>query len=189
MHDSNHYDVDTIFVGLSWELHWWWQLDCALERWRQRGDKRAPNSTTEVSSGLLLYVWINAPQQSRWCSQNLRRPFLLWGYLINYIRLDYAAQFFPYQECNYITWHSKSMDNTSLIHSFIHSDTFILIGTYLKSFQVPCSIDNTTHTHCHTCSSIPRGHVGAGTLQYRSSFLRSLLIGSLRSCDLALAHT
>ena len=26
-------------------------------------------------------------------------------------------------------------------------------------------------------------------LQYWSSFLRSLLIGSLRSCDLALAHT
>jgi len=26
-------------------------------------------------------------------------------------------------------------------------------------------------------------------LQYRSSFLRSLLIGSHRSCDLALAHT
>ena len=30
MHDSNHYNVDTIFVGLSWELHWWWHLDRAL---------------------------------------------------------------------------------------------------------------------------------------------------------------
>jgi len=29
VHDSNHYDVDTIFVGLSWELHWRWQLDRA----------------------------------------------------------------------------------------------------------------------------------------------------------------
>jgi len=49
VHDSNHYNVGTIFVGLSWELHWRWQLDRALERWWQRGDKRARNSTTEVS--------------------------------------------------------------------------------------------------------------------------------------------
>jgi len=49
VHDSNHYDMDTIIVGLSWELHWQWQLDRVLERWRQRGDKRAHNSTTEVS--------------------------------------------------------------------------------------------------------------------------------------------
>ena len=34
VHESNHYDVDTIFVGLSWELHRRWQLDRALERWR-----------------------------------------------------------------------------------------------------------------------------------------------------------
>ena len=46
---ANHYDVDRIFVGLYWELHWRWQLDRALERWRQLGDKRAHNSTTEVS--------------------------------------------------------------------------------------------------------------------------------------------
>jgi len=49
VHNSNHYDVDRIFVGLCWELHCQWQLDCALERWRTRGDKRAHNSTTKVS--------------------------------------------------------------------------------------------------------------------------------------------
>ena len=31
--------------------------------------------------------------------------------------------------------HSKSIDNTSLILSFIHSDTFILIGTCLSLFK------------------------------------------------------
>ena len=31
VHDSNHYDVDRIFVGLSWELHHRWQLDRVLE--------------------------------------------------------------------------------------------------------------------------------------------------------------
>jgi len=46
---TDHYDVDRIFAGLSWELHCRWELDRALERWRTRGDKRAHNSTTEVS--------------------------------------------------------------------------------------------------------------------------------------------
>jgi len=49
VHDSDHYDMDKIFVSLSWELHCRWQLDRALERWRTRGDKRAYNSTTKVS--------------------------------------------------------------------------------------------------------------------------------------------
>ena len=59
-------------------------------------------------SAQLLYVWVNARWRSRWCSQNLRRPFLQAGrfdYLFNY--LHYAAQFFPYQECN-ITRHNFS---------------------------------------------------------------------------------
>jgi len=43
--DSDHYDVDRIFVdrifvGLSWELHCWWQLDCALEQWRTTGKQK-----------------------------------------------------------------------------------------------------------------------------------------------------
>jgi len=28
--DSDHYDVDRIFVSLSWKLHCWWHLDRAL---------------------------------------------------------------------------------------------------------------------------------------------------------------
>ena len=37
--------------------------------------------------------------------------------------------------------HSKNMDSTSLIHSFIYSDIFLP-----QSFQVPRSTDNTMHT-------------------------------------------
>jgi len=29
-----------IFVGLSWELHCWWQSDHALERWRTMGRQK-----------------------------------------------------------------------------------------------------------------------------------------------------
>jgi len=47
--DSNHYDVDRIFVDLSWELHCWWQLDRVLEQWRSMGRQNARSSTTEVS--------------------------------------------------------------------------------------------------------------------------------------------
>jgi len=39
--------------------------------------------------------------------------------------------------------HSKSMDTTSL-HSFVYSDTLILIGTYSVFFK--CLIRLTTHT-------------------------------------------
>jgi len=38
--DSNHYDVDRIFMGLSWELHCRWKLDRALERWRTTGRQK-----------------------------------------------------------------------------------------------------------------------------------------------------
>ena len=62
-------------------------------------------------SAQLLYVWVSAQWRSQWCSQNLRRPFLRavrFDNLINYIKLrwttfplpHYAAQFFPYRECN-----------------------------------------------------------------------------------------
>ena len=45
--------------------------------------------------------------------------------------------------CTHRSRHSKSIDNTSLILSFryIHTDRDLP-----QSFQVPCSIDNTTHT-------------------------------------------
>jgi len=46
---TQQYDVDRIFVGLSWELHGWWQLDRALEWWRTAGRQRAHNSTNKVS--------------------------------------------------------------------------------------------------------------------------------------------
>ena len=45
--DSDHYDLDRIVVGLSWELHCWWQLDRALERWQTTGRKKGSNSTTK----------------------------------------------------------------------------------------------------------------------------------------------
>ena len=41
------------------------------------------------------------------------------------------------------------------------------------------------HHHLHDSLAL----LCRNNLQYRSSFLRSLLIGSLKSCDLALAHT
>ena len=49
----------------------------------------------------------------------------------------------------------KSMDNTSLIHSFIHSDTFIfMIGIYLSPFK--CLVRLITQgIHVYTGSSIP----------------------------------
>jgi len=44
------------------------------------------------------------------------------------------------------------MDNTSLIRSFIHSDTFTLIGTYLILFK--CLVRLTTqHIHWYTGNS------------------------------------
>jgi len=46
VHDSNHYDVDRIVVGLSRELHYW--IMCSSDG-GQPGDKRAHNSTTKVS--------------------------------------------------------------------------------------------------------------------------------------------
>jgi len=60
VHDSNHYDVDTIFVGLSRELHWRWQLDRALERWRQRGAKGLITPQPRLVSAQLLYVCVTA---------------------------------------------------------------------------------------------------------------------------------
>ena len=48
-------------------------------------------------SAQLLYVLVNARRRSRWCSQNLRRPFLQ---AVRFLYLYYVAQFFPYQECN-----------------------------------------------------------------------------------------
>jgi len=46
VHDSNHYDVDRIFVGLSWELHY---RIVRSSDGRRQGDKRVHNSTTKVS--------------------------------------------------------------------------------------------------------------------------------------------
>ena len=46
VHDRDHYDVDRIFVGLSWELHY---RIVRSSDGRQPGDKRAHNSTTKVS--------------------------------------------------------------------------------------------------------------------------------------------
>jgi len=40
------------------------------------------------------------------------------------------------------------MDNTSLIHSFIQIHSYY-DRDLPQSFQVPCSIDNTTHTRIH----------------------------------------
>jgi len=37
---TRQYDVDRIFVGLSWELLCRWQLDRALERWRTTGRQK-----------------------------------------------------------------------------------------------------------------------------------------------------
>jgi len=48
-HQCTIYNVERIFVDLSWELQCRWQLDRALERWQPRGDKRAHNSTTKLS--------------------------------------------------------------------------------------------------------------------------------------------
>ena len=50
----------------------------------------------------LVYVWVSAWWRSRWCSQNLRRPFLRavrFDYLINYL-ITLRGTIFPYQECN-----------------------------------------------------------------------------------------
>jgi len=60
VHNSNHYDVDRIFVSLSWELHCRWQLDRMHELWWAQGDKRAHNSTIRWVSAQLLYVCVTA---------------------------------------------------------------------------------------------------------------------------------
>jgi len=39
-HQCTTYDVDRIFVGLSWELQCRWQLDRALERWQTTGRQK-----------------------------------------------------------------------------------------------------------------------------------------------------
>ena len=54
-----------------------------------------------------LCVWVAAWQRSRRCSQNLCRPFLSRERVIYYL-IIYAAQFFPYQECNSCNPHSLS---------------------------------------------------------------------------------
>ena len=46
VHDSDHYDVDRIFMGFSWELHY---RIVRSSDGGQRGEKRAHNSTTKVS--------------------------------------------------------------------------------------------------------------------------------------------
>ena len=84
-------------VGLSLELHCWWQLDHALET------KALVSPPPRWVSAQLLYVFVSAWQRSRRCGQNLCSPFL-WAvrlFTLHWIRLDYAAQFFPYQECNH----------------------------------------------------------------------------------------
>jgi len=124
VHDSDHYNVDRIFVGLSSELHCWWQLDRVFEQWQSMEGKSAQNSTTDVSFWTTLYVWVNAWRQSWWCSQNLCRPFLyLFNYLINcitrhnfsptrsVITLHCVAQFSPTRSSSviYITWNNFSL--------------------------------------------------------------------------------
>jgi len=102
---------------LSQRMH---NLPCT---WRHNGERAvAINGKTEALrtppprwvSAQLLNVWVSARRRSRWCSQNLcSTPFLravrfdyLWchNYIINY--LHYMEQFFPYQECNNITWNN-----------------------------------------------------------------------------------
>ena len=80
------------------------------------GDQRETNmlrtpQPRQVSAQ--LYVWVNAGWRSRWCSQNLRRPFLRAGRfdLINYYItrhnfsptgsvIRWRGTLFYYQECN-----------------------------------------------------------------------------------------
>ena len=56
-HDSNHYDVDRIFAGLSWELHCQWQLDCALEWWRNDGRTKGLITPPSGWVSTLLYTF------------------------------------------------------------------------------------------------------------------------------------
>ena len=97
MHDSDHYDVNRIFVGLFWELHR--RIVCLSD-----GGQPTSVSLLDCDHEGVVRIFV-----ARSCK--------LWGYLINYIRLDYVAQFFltrsvitlhyaaqifPYQECNYL---------------------------------------------------------------------------------------
>ena len=107
MHGSDHYDVDRIFMGLSWDLHCRWQLDHALEWCRTTGRH---NSTTKVSFCTIIVRLSQVHNSDR---EGAVRIFVglsceLWGFFI-YIVLYYAAQFFPYKECNHIIFQNYSI--------------------------------------------------------------------------------
>jgi len=81
---SDHYDVDWIFVGLSWKLHCRWQLDRALERWRTRRDKRARNSTTKVCFCIIIIRLCHCKIA---IAEVLSESCELWGYLFTLFTL------------------------------------------------------------------------------------------------------
>jgi len=82
VHASAHYDVDRIFVGLSWELHY--RIVHSSDG-GQRGDKRAHNSTTKAF--LHNYYTFVSPHDSD--HEGVVRIFAalsceLWGYILLY---------------------------------------------------------------------------------------------------------
>ena len=67
----------------------------------RRHDKSTCISTTKVSFSTILFCGcVTASWQSWRCSQNLCRPFQSIVKRLLFTLFIYAAQFFPYQECN-----------------------------------------------------------------------------------------
>ena len=79
-------------------------------------------------SAQLLYVWVSAQQQSRWCSQNLRRPFLRVGRFHYLFTLRGTIFPLPGVIKNVLGWvwlrfHLKSMPSLSILQVKLTRDT------------------------------------------------------------------
>ena len=75
MHGRDHYDVDRIFVGLSWATLPTTVRSCARTMADNGETKGLKTPPPRWVSAQLLYVWVSAWQWLRGCSPNLCRPF------------------------------------------------------------------------------------------------------------------
>jgi len=98
-------------------------------------------------SSQLLYVGVSARWRSRWCSQNLRRPFL-WAvrFLLYYIMWNNV---YFYQECNYsssfIANRSQSASSISVNSArgnYSAGHFLLLSGLFHGSEKFPCLTAN-----------------------------------------------
>ena len=122
------YDVDRIFVGLSWELSY--QIVCSSDG-RQWGDKRAHNSTTKVSFCTIIIHLCNCMIViARVYSQNVCGPFLqavklFTIRLINYITL--RDTIFPLPEVYHYAHNFSPTRSVIISHSAL-SKAFSQLG-------------------------------------------------------------